>query len=74
MKTHANTAQESIDLVQVMEILTEPRENTCKYHSGLSRSIGRHANTPQSHVKTRANTAEESLNLLEAMQITRRAV
>ena len=74
-ENNANTDQESQDLLEAMQIaFTEPRENTCKFRSGVSRPIGSHANTSQSHVKTRANTAEESLKLLEAMQITHRAM
>ena len=42
--------------------LAEPCESTCKYCSGVSKLVGSHANTSQSHVKTRANTAQEFLS------------
>ena len=41
LKTCANTAQESQDRLEVMQIpFTEPQENMCKYRSGVSGPIG----------------------------------
>ena len=64
MKTRANTAQESLDLLEAMQMpLTKPCENMRKYRSGVSERTGSHANT--SHGMTYANTAQESLDILE---------
>ena len=41
----------------------EPRENTCKYWSGVSKLVGSLANTSQSCVKTCANTTQSYLKI-----------
>ena len=63
---HATTTEVPLNVLEAMKA-AGLRANNHKYHSGVSKPSGSHANTSQSHANTHANDAQECFNFLEAM-------